>query len=62
MGKGKGKEVIKETENNIEEEVENEIKEEVEDEIKGDMNILLRGGAFRPEGTFTREDFPQTDK
>jgi hypothetical protein len=54
MGKGKGKEVAKEAEDDIE--------EEVEDENEGDMNTLSRGGVFRPGGTFTREDFPQTDK
>ena len=50
MGKGKGKEVAKEAEDDIE--------EEVEDENEGDMNTLLRGGVFRPGGTFIREDFP----
>jgi hypothetical protein len=46
MGKGKGKEVAKEAEDDIEEEVEDE----------------NEGGVFRPGGTFTREDFPQTDE
>ncbi|PMD27085.1 hypothetical protein NA56DRAFT_697240 [Hyaloscypha hepaticicola] len=49
-GKGKGKEIVKETKDDIEKEVENE--------NKGDMNTLLREGVFRPGGTFTREDFP----
>ena len=62
MRKGKGKEVIKEAEDNIKEEIENEIEEEIEDEIEGDMNTPLRGGVFRLGGTFIREDFPQTDE
>jgi hypothetical protein len=58
MGKGKGKEVAKEAEDDMEEEIE----EEDEDEIEGDMNTPSRRGAFRLGGTFTREDFPQTDE
>ena len=58
MRKGKGKEVIKEAEDNIKEEIENNI----EEEVQGDINTPLRRGVFRPRGTFTREDFPQTNK
>ena len=54
MGKGKGKEVIKEAEGYIKEEIEDNI----EEEIQGDINTLLRRGVFRLEGTFIRDDFP----
>ena len=58
MGKGKGKEVVKEAEDYIEEEIEDDI----EEEVQGDINTLLRRGAFRPGGTFIRNDFLQTNE
>ena len=49
MGKGKGKEIVKEAENNIE--------EEIEDENEGNMNTLSRRGVFRPRETLQGKTF-----